>query len=191
MPTILRHSTSDLSVYNVDALLKRVPTVNGAGQQICFDLGNLEFIDLFSTVVVLYTCQHLALQPGWDVQLRLSDSGACNYLSTAGFLNVVPDGVQVSHPFGPANLVWRQALRGDNSALVELTPLANYEAVAEVLHKLRCILKRRLKYGNRGASLIVMAYSEICNNILDHSQTNVAGLAAMQCSSRRYSCSFC
>jgi hypothetical protein len=169
-----------MNVYNVDGFLGRIPTSNGDDQQICFDLSNLEFIDLYSMVMVLYACRQLATRPDCEIHLYLSGEGACAYLPTAGFLKVIPDGVRVTHPFGDANLAWREALLGHDSALLELTPLATYPAVDDVLHKLRYVLRKRLKYQKREANLITMAFSEICNNILDHSQSAVDGLAAMQ-----------
>jgi anti-sigma regulatory factor (Ser/Thr protein kinase) len=181
MTLIIRPTTTDLTVFNVDTFLKQVPRSGSADQQICFDLRNLAFIDLFSMVALLYTCQELIQHPGSGVHLELSEEGACGFLPRVGFLELVPQGVTYSNTFTASRLIWEQAERGNNPRLLELTSLSSSSVIRTILDNLVHVLRRRFGYGQEEAYDMVRAFSEVCHNVLDHNDQSVAkGLAAMQ-----------
>lgn len=181
MVTTVYSTKTELSVYTLDDLLRQVPgaSADGADQDICLDLRNLHYMDLFSMVGILYTCHELVARPGCRVRLELSEDGACGFLPRVGFVQLVPGGVDLSDTFTPARLILEQASRGANPDFLELTPITSYDVICEVLDKLIHIL-RGLGFGKNDAFDMAIAFSEISQNILDHNEAAPDGLAAMQ-----------
>jgi anti-sigma regulatory factor (Ser/Thr protein kinase) len=118
---------------------------------------------------------------GCRVRLEVDpDDGCGGYLQRAGFFRVLPTDIQLPATVSRARLQWMEALEGNNPGLIELTPIVSDQAISDVLDRLERVLRYRLHYPKHDAFDLLIVFSELCNNILDHNSANCYGLAAMQ-----------
>lgn len=76
-------------------------------------------------------------------------------------------------------LVTHSGARGsDSDVLLELTPIRTQEDIDGVLHHLKRIVTSNLGYSTRSVNAILNTLSELCHNVVDHSES--AGWAVAQ-----------
>ncbi len=172
-----------LTVTNFDDLLgDAVAAASAQREAITLDLQHLEFIDLFAMLGLAYLCGNLQDAGGCRVRLELGETGACSFLTRAGFFDILPASDALEFDIPPARIEYLRLYRGANRALLELTPIDSDEVIAEVLEKFIGMLRRRLRYPKEEAYDLAIILSELCHNVLDHHPDPAAagGVAAMQ-----------
>lgn len=128
-PVLIKPNTTDLNVITIDKFLPLLVQQASSTSHIGIDLRELRYIDLFSAIGILLTCDNLIDTYGCRIHLELSEDGACNFLPHMGFLAALPAGVDTSDTFSPARLQWEEALRGDDAKFLELTALTSQDVV--------------------------------------------------------------
>ncbi len=181
MFALVEPDSPNLTASHFDGYLEKLLKAAGLSREICIDLRAVRFIDLFAIVGIAYSCYELHEQLGCRVRLEVDpDDGCGGYLQRAGFFRVLPPGTQLPASISRSRLQWMEALEGNNPGLIELTPIVSDQAISEVLDKLDAVLRRRLHFPKQDAFDLLIVFSELCNNILDHNSADCGGLAAMQ-----------
>ncbi len=181
MFTLVEPDSSNLTASNFDGYLDKLLKSADSGKEICVDLRAVRFIDLFAIVGVSYSCHELHEQLGCRVRLEVDpDEGCGGYLQRAGFFRTLPTGIELPTSISRARLQWMEALEGNNPGLIELTPIISDQAISDVLDKLERVLRHHLHFRKQDAFDLLIVFSELCNNILDHNSAACGGLAAMQ-----------
>lgn len=181
MLMLVKPDSPNLTASNFDNYLEKLLKAVDASKEVCIDLRAVRFVDLFASVGIAYTCHELHERLGCRVKLEVSpDEGCGGYLQRAGFFRVLPQDIQLPATVSRARLQWMEALEGNNPGLIELTPIISDQAISDVLDRLERVLRYRLHYPKQDAFDLLIVFSELCNNILDHNATDCYGLAAMQ-----------
>lgn len=129
-------------------------------------LSRWEFFDPYSLIFLLLLARHSG------AALEFGDQNpALPYLSQIGFFDIVAKSPGLKQPGNSANNI-----------LLKITPIEQRQDITEALKRLidttAIILREHLSYTPEDASLFLGAFTEVAQNILDHSGDK--GLAAAQ-----------
>lgn len=180
MSGVVQPKTTTLTATNFDDFLANVMHTAHIHPHITLDLRSLQFIDVFAMVSIIYCCADVQERFGCRVRLEFTEEGAGSFLPRVGFFDVLGSEVICADVFTPARLEWERALHGEDRALLELTRIDSPTAVDMVMDKLIHVLRYHLRYQRHDAYDLAIVFSELCNNVLDHSPVTAQGLAAMQ-----------
>lgn len=181
MFSLVEPDSSNLTASNFDGFIEKLLKATDSSTEICVDLRGVRFLDLFAIVGIVYSCYELQEQLDCRVQIEVDpDDGCGGYLQRAGFFRILSGDIELPTSISRARLQWMEALEGNNPGLIELTPIISDQAISDVLDKLEHVLRRRLHYSRQDTYDLLIVFSELCNNILDHNSADCGGLAAMQ-----------
>lgn len=150
------------------------------------DLRGVSFIDMFSSVGVLYCCRDLLDRHACQVQLLLDSSRACTFLPRIGFLRALDPRVTLSSAYPLAQLYEGESYRGNSRMIIELTRLDSDETIKSILDHVVDVLTEDLYYSAHDVYDLASIFSELCHNVPEHAGSNANGLAAMQIYRGRY-----
>lgn len=176
----VKPGTNKLTAITFDTFLAEVIEVARTHERVVLDLTDVQFMDVFAMVGVIYCCEDIQGLHGCRIRLEFTDDGAGGFLPRIGFFDVLGPAVEYPEVFTPARLEWERALHGEDKRLLELTPIDSPAAIDAVQDKLIHVLHYQLKYRLHDAYDLAIVFSELCNNVLDHSPADALGLAAMR-----------
>lgn len=156
------------------------------GGRSVIDLRGVPFIDMFSSVGLLYCCRDLLDLHACQVQLKLDGNGACAFLPRIGFLSALDPRVMLSSAHSLAQLYEGESYRGNSRMIIELTRLDSDETIKNVLNHVMDVLVENLYYSSHEVCDLASIFSELCHNVPEHAGSNSNGLAAMQIYRGRY-----
>jgi hypothetical protein len=158
---------------SLESLIRQLYPLPGAafpGWEI--DLGRVRFIDPFGMIGLLEVGRHLKSH---DVSPRISlprREEVVEYMDRMDFFKASFGIFQLVHPVSWPEEKFRRSRRSD--VLLEITPIKRsddiHTIVGEVEKRAESILRVNLNYNSRAIDLFVVALSEICQNIPEHSQ---------------------
>ena len=144
----------------------------GGGSRPLIDGTRVNFVDPYGMVGLIEVGRHLTGR-GLSPVLRLSPTGeVAQYLSRMDFYRAAG---QVYHLEGvPSPNDRPEGRREDSDVLLEITPIAKtgdiHGIVERVAERAQTILRRHLNYDGRSVHAFIVSLSEVCQNILEHSE---------------------
>jgi anti-anti-sigma regulatory factor/anti-sigma regulatory factor (Ser/Thr protein kinase) len=139
---------------------------------ICIDLGDVTFIDPHGMVGILeFGCYLRSM--GKEVILRLPRSeDVPKYLERMDFFRFRPRLFVLDPPFLDLTAKYHRSIASD--VLLEITPIEKSDDIHFIVDRVRdragSILEAHLHYDERAIHHFIVALSEVCQNILEHSQ---------------------
>jgi len=136
------------------------------------DLRAVTFIDPYGMIGLLEIGRHLKSGYGSPRISLPRREEVIKYMDRMDFFKASPEIYQFMHPISWPERRFLRSRRSD--VLLEITPIKGSEdihaIVGEVEKRAESILRVNLNYDNRAIDLFVVALSEICQNIPEHSQ---------------------
>jgi len=167
-PSTIKPAAGFLTAKNIEFFLASILPHSGAGR-VTIDLREINFFDPYALIMLLLVIQKMTPRPSVILPKNIS---TMHYLKTIGFLDAVADTSPLmkrgSGLFSPVLL---QITEIKNSADVRTT-------ISRILDTIGSVLKTLLNYKGEDAANLLTALSELCQNIVDHSEST--GFAAMQ-----------
>ena len=169
-----------LDEFGFEHLLAQLSNID-ISREIEIDLSDVEFIDPYGMVGVLEIGRFIfsSLKRKFTLYLPLLDA-VVKYLERMDFFRLAVDFyILKPHTF---SLEERYLRKRHSDVLLELTKIENscdiHNIVTEVKRKAESILRLHLKYNEETIAGFIVALSEICQNIPEHSQD--IGLVGIQ-----------
>ncbi len=144
----------------------------GESHGICIDLGDVIFIDPYGMVGILeFGCYLKSL--GKEVVLRLPRSvDVPKYLERMDFFRFRSGLFVLDPPFLNLTAKYHRSIASD--VLLEITPIEKSDDIHFIVDRVRdragSILEAHLHYDEGAINHFIVALSEVCQNILEHSQ---------------------
>ena len=157
-------------------IISQIPTSLDSLNKLTIDLANLDFIDPYGMVGVLELGKYLKNQ-GIELEFNLPKVEVLSYILRLDFFKFAPS------IFGECKLpITKVPQRIESDVLLEITPVEKsldiHDIITKVRKRARSILKKHLNYDEEAVDNFIVALSEICQNIPEHSQST--GLVAIQ-----------
>ncbi len=157
-------------------VMSQTPTSLSLTGELTIDLGNSDFIDPYGVVGILELGQYLKDQ-GMELELVLPKDDVFSYMLRLDFFKYA------SSIFGEGRLPITKIPRHiESDVLLEITPVEKsldiHDIITKVRKRARSILKKHLNYDEEAVDNFIVALSEVCQNIPEHSQST--GLVAIQ-----------
>ncbi|MEW6601083.1 MAG: ATP-binding protein [Nitrospirota bacterium] len=136
------------------------------------DLRDITFIDPFGMVGILEAGRYLAAE-GIKKKLLLPGSeDVLRYLERMDFFRYA--GSYYDIPSGPPELHDKFLRSAQSDVLLEITPIEKSDDIHFIVGKVRkrahAILEKHLHYNERAIAGFIVALSEVCQNIIEHSE---------------------
>lgn len=136
------------------------------------DLSQLTFVDPYGMVGILEAGRLFSLQ-GAKKRLVLPGSGnVLKYLERMDFFKYAANFFRIDHP--GHDLPERYTRSADSDVLLEITPIEKSDdihfIVGRVKERAHAILANHLHYDERAINGFIVALSEVCQNIIEHSE---------------------
>jgi len=139
------------------------PVIDGTKIQFIDPYGMVGLIEIGRFLSGLGLSPFLSLPPAGDV---------AHYLERMDFHSVAR-GMFDLEDNAPKD-GWSESRREDSDVLLEITPIAHtcdiHGMVAKVAERANLILQKHLHYNDRAIHAFIVSLSEICQNILEHSE---------------------
>ncbi|GAH66487.1 unnamed protein product, partial [marine sediment metagenome] len=146
---------------------------------ITIDLALTEFIDPYGMTGLLELERYLKAR---GVNLIISGPQLSSVLSYMERLNFFKYTSCISEPKEEDLEIPKALYRRDSDVLLEITPVEKsldiHDIIAKVRSRAKAILQRHLHYDSGAIDNFIVALSEVCQNIPEHSQST--GLVAIQ-----------
>ena len=146
--------------------------VRAESHRICIDLGDVTFIDPYGMVGILELGYYLKSQ-GKEVILRVPSSEEVpKYLERMDFFRFRSGLFVLDPPFLDLTERYHRSIASD--VLLEITRIEKSDDIHFIVDRVRdragSILEAHLHYDERAIHHFIVALSEVCQNILEHSQ---------------------
>ncbi len=137
------------------------------------DLGNLSFIDPYGMLALLEIGELCLLE---DVKKTIAlprSADVCSYLDRMDFFTHAKRYFSLEHAAPELSVQHRRNAGSD--VLLEITPIERSNDIHYIVGKVRdraqAILAAHLHYDERAINAFIVALSEVCQNIVEHSET--------------------
>ena len=159
-----------------ESIVSQLPSSPGSITELSIDLSSIDFIDPYGMIGIIELGEYLKSQ---DIKLKLilPKTEVLSYMLRLDFF-------KFSHSiFDEENLPSTKIPRYiESDVLLEITPVEKsldiHDIIAKVRKRAKNILQRHLNYDEDAIDNFIVALSEICQNVPEHSQTT--GLVAIQ-----------
>lgn len=144
-----------------------------------FDFSKTAFISSFAMIEFILLCEFIISELGKHISFHLSSSSrlsSCMFvLSRLGFFDCFPNSVTF-YPYKPKR---KKPARGKNEAILEITEV-NEDKAEQVIDLVDKAVSKNTTYDRSQVNDICIMVSEMLQNIFYHSQSDRAGLIAIQ-----------
>ena len=135
------------------------------------DLGDVSFIDPFGMLGLLEIGELCMLEDVRKTVILPRSDEVCKYLDRMDFFTHARRYFSLEHSDENSP---GQARRADSDVLLEITPIEKSNDIHFIVGKVReraqAILTTHLRYDERAINGFIVALSEICQNIIEHSE---------------------
>jgi hypothetical protein len=158
---------------SLESLIQQLHPSSDFGLSACeVDLSRVRFIDPYGMVGLLEVGRHLKKEEGTPRALLPRREEVVKYMDRMDFFKSSSGIFELVHPSSWPEGKFLRSRRSD--VLLEITTIKGsddiHTIVGEVEKRAETILRINLNYDNRAIDLFVVALSEICQNIPEHSQ---------------------
>lgn len=167
------------SLLNEDSfeyVMSQLPSSINSFEELSIDLSTASFIDPYGMVGILKLGHYLKNQ-NIKLSLILPQSDVLNYMLRLDFFKYASFFLQEEKP-----LLTKMPRDIESDVLLEITPVEKsldiHDIIAKVRKRAKKILQKHLNYDEEAIDNFIVALSEICQNIPEHSQST--GLVAIQ-----------
>jgi anti-sigma regulatory factor (Ser/Thr protein kinase) len=153
-----------------------LPSSPGSITELSIDLSSIDFIDPYGMIGIIELGEYLKNQ-GINIKLILPKTEVLSYMLRLDFF-------KFTHSiFGEEGLPSTKIPRYiESDVLLEITPVKKsldiHDIIAKVRKRAKSILQKHLNYDEEAIDNFIVALSEVCQNIPEHSQST--GLVAIQ-----------
>ncbi|MEQ1882144.1 MAG: ATP-binding protein [Burkholderiales bacterium] len=164
-------SDGSLNAISLDNLFASIASLHSVGPgtapQVEVDLGAVQFVEPYGVVGLIILLETIARRSKTKPRVITPRSAnVCGYLARLGAWSEVRN---------LAELDWDSIAAGatgeDSDVLLELTAIRSQADIDSVLAHLQDILTTNLGYSSKSLSAVLNVFSELCHNVLDHSET--------------------
>jgi anti-sigma regulatory factor (Ser/Thr protein kinase) len=136
------------------------------------DLSTITFIDPYGMLALLEIGELCSLEDVRKTILLPKSDEVCKYLERMDFLSQASRYFTLEH--SSAGSAGQYHRTGDSDVLLEITPIEKSNDIHFIVGKVRdraqAILATHLHYDERAINGFIVALSEICQNIIEHSE---------------------
>lgn len=180
--SMLTYKPSDtyLTTKNIEFFLSLIPPSPATGPApITIDLSAVEFFDPYALIILLLVIHKMTPRPAIVFPKNTSTT---RYLETIGF----PDSLK-NCPLEKRSQIFSPLIKGgkglfSSPVLLKITEIKNTDdirtTISRIVDTIGAVLKTHLNYKDEDAANLLTALAELCQNIVDHSESS--GFAAMQ-----------
>jgi anti-sigma regulatory factor (Ser/Thr protein kinase) len=133
------------------------------------DLHNVTFIDPYGMIALLEIGELCMLEDVKKKVLLPQSSEVCEYLERMDFFTHAHRNFSLDQ-----HIVERKSRSQDSDVLLEITPIERsndiHTIVGTVKDRAQAILATHLRYDDRAINSFIVALSEVCQNIIEHSE---------------------
>lgn len=136
------------------------------------DLGNVSFIDPYGMLALLEIGELCMLEDVRKTVILPRSDEVCRYLDRMDFFTYAKSYFAFEHTstFAPG----KYQSSADSDVLLEITPIEKSNDIHFIVGKVReraqAILATHLRYDERAINGFIVALSEVCQNIIEHSE---------------------
>ena len=164
-------SPAHLNEDSFELLLSQLGKLKEGGEMI-LDLTGLQFLDPYGMIGLLELGEYVASR---NLSLRLilpTSEEVVRYLERLDFFKFAP---QILGSSSPLQFSAKFSRKRESDVLLEITPVEKsldvHEIVTKVKRRAGTILKRHLNYDSEDIDKFLVAISEVCQNIPEHSRS--------------------
>lgn len=159
-----------------ECIISQLPSSISSVEELSIDLSLTDFIDPYGMIGILKLGEYLKNQK-IKLNLIMPKSDVLNYMLRLDFFKYAPSIFGETQPPGVT------ASRNiESDVLLEITPVEKSLDIHDIIERVRkrakTILKKHLNYDDEAIDYFIVALSEVCQNIPEHSQST--GLVAIQ-----------
>ncbi len=137
------------------------------------DLGSLSFVDPFGMLALLEIGELCQLEDVKKAIVLPRSADVCSYLDRMDFFTYAKR--YFSFERDVPNQAGRTSYNAASDVLLEITPIERSNDIHYIVGKVRdraqAILAAHLHYDERAINAFIVALSEVCQNIVEHSET--------------------
>ena len=137
------------------------------------DLSKVSFIDPYGMLALLEIGELCMLEDVRKSVILPRSPEVCAYLDRMDFLSFAKRCFTLDHSSPALPEKYQRSL--DSDVLLEITPIEKSNDIHFIVGKVReraqAILATHLRYDNRAINGFIVALSEVCQNIIEHSET--------------------
>ena len=135
------------------------------------DLSSVSFIDPYGMVGLIEIGELCALEDVRKTVVLPKSEEVCRYLDRMDFFSFAKRSFSLEHPSGTTGKYQRSP---DSDVLLEITAIEKANDIHFIVGKVReraqAILATHLRYDERAINGFIVALSEVCQNIIEHSE---------------------